>query len=101
MPERVDCGVKTSPLISPFVTPAIKDNPSHKVVFVTHAPPYGTNIDLVVGEHCGNKSFTTFIEKYQPNLAVAGHLHENFGKRGHVGKTLVVDPGPYCELLTV
>ncbi len=64
------------------------------IVLVTHGPPFNTAIDFVAGEHCGNRSYTDFIERRRPLLAIAGHLHENSGKQELYRHTLVVNPGP-------
>ncbi|MEM4500027.1 MAG: metallophosphoesterase family protein [Candidatus Woesearchaeota archaeon] len=62
-------------------------------IFITHAPPYGTNLDLLENEHVGNIEFRRFIEKYQPKICVCGHLHENFGKMDKIGTSKLVNPG--------
>jgi Icc-related predicted phosphoesterase len=64
-------------------------------VFVMHGPPYNTAIDEPYpGEHVGCKTRRAVIEHLQPLLAIAGHIHENFGERSKVGETLVLNPGP-------
>lgn len=65
-----------------------------KTIIVTHAPPYGTVLDLIQNQHCGNKTISEFIRKVQPDLLITGHLHENGGKRDMMGKTIVANPGP-------
>lgn len=64
-----------------------------KIILVTHQPPYGTDVDLIHGQHAGCKSFTHFIREVQPILAIAGHLHETAGKKDKIGKTIVINPG--------
>jgi Icc-related predicted phosphoesterase len=70
-----------------------------KTILVTHAPPYKTNIDKIMDESCGNKSIKNFIVKVKPDLVISGHLHENAGKKDSVGKTKVINPGPYGEII--
>ncbi|HJN56586.1 MAG: metallophosphoesterase [Candidatus Woesearchaeota archaeon] len=77
----------------------IKKNNDKKIIFVTHAPPYNTNLDLMVGSHYGNKTLKNFILKNKVDLCVCGHLHENFGKEDKVKGTLVINPGPYGKVL--
>ncbi|MBS3176515.1 metallophosphoesterase [Candidatus Woesearchaeota archaeon] len=74
-----------------------------KVVLVTHAPPYKTKLDLIVGEHCGNKSFRQFLMKHCSKiiLYICGHLHENFHKSDRIGKCRLVNPGPDGEIIEV
>ena len=72
-----------------------------KVILVTHAPPYKTRIDLIIDQHCGNKTIRNFIVKYKPELAISGHLHECAGKEDKIGKTRGINPGPYAKMITV
>ncbi len=72
-----------------------------KFVLILHQPPYKTRLDQVMEQHCGNKSFKKFIKKKKPNLVICGHLHENKGKEDNVGKTKIVNPGPYGRILRI
>lgn len=72
-----------------------------KVILLTHAPPYGTKVDLILEDHCGNKAVRTFIEKLQPDLAVSGHLHECAGNHDKIKNTVVINPGPYGTMVTI
>lgn len=76
-------------------------NPENKVILVTHAPPYKTKIDKIMGEPCGNKSIKNFILKVKPDLAISGHLHETAGKQDKVKKTIVINPGPYGKIINL
>lgn len=77
----------------------IKKNQGKRIIFVTHAPPYGTRLDLIVGEHCGNKTYRDFISKNKVDLHICGHLHENFNKEDKIKKTRIVNPGPYGKVI--
>ncbi|GIU69604.1 MAG: hypothetical protein KatS3mg002_0840 [Candidatus Woesearchaeota archaeon] len=35
--------------------------------------------------HVGCENFRSFIEKYQPIIAVSGHIHETFGFEDKIG----------------
>jgi len=70
-----------------------------KVILVTHAPPYKTRIDQIMDDPCGNKSIKNFILKAKPDLVISGHLHENAGKEDSVGKTRIINPGPYGKIV--
>ena len=73
-----------------------------KIVLLLHGPPYGTNADeLTKGTYCGNKSYTEWIKKMKPELVVCGHIHENFLRKGRIGKTLVVNPGPFGAIIKI
>ena len=84
-----------------FFSKIIKKSKSKKIIFVTHAPPYGTKLDLIVTSHCGNKTFRHFIAKNKVDLCICGHLHENFGKEDRIKKTRVINPGPYGKIIEI
>ncbi len=79
----------------------IKKSKGKKIIFITHAPPYGTKLDLMVGSHCGNKTFRHFVAKNKVDLYICGHLHENFGKKDHIRKTHIINPGPYGKVIKI
>lgn len=73
-----------------------------KIVLLLHGPPYGTKLDeLTKGTYCGNKSYMTWIKRKQPKLVVTGHIHENFERKQKVGKTLVINPGPFGKIIEI
>jgi len=79
-----------------------------KCIFSLHAPPSNTKIDLAprldenlrmtsgLGTspfaHVGSTSVRKIIERYQPLVAVHGHIHESCGK-DKIGKTDCYNPG--------
>ena len=66
-----------------------------KMVVVSHQPAWGTAVDLQAAtRHKGSRSIRSFIEDYQPILAVSGHIHEARGI-DQIGSTLLVNPGPF------
>jgi Icc-related predicted phosphoesterase len=70
-----------------------------KVVLLLHGPPYGNKTDLIYKNHVGNKSYSDFIKKEVPELVVCGHLHDNSRVSDKIGKTLVINPGPFGKLI--
>jgi uncharacterized protein len=64
-----------------------------KIIFMTHGPPYGTTLDYLHEYHVGNKDYRKFIERIQPKIAIAGHLHETAGAKDKIGKTPLIHPG--------
>ena len=74
-----------------------KKHLSEKNILITHAPPYMTNVDVVMKEHAGNKTIRKYIHLF--NLVVSGHLHETSGKKEQIGKTLVINPGPMGKII--
>lgn len=65
-----------------------------KMIFLAHAPPYGTRLDILDEDwHVGNMTLRRLIEEKQPYLVAAGHIHECFGEEDHIGKTRILNPG--------
>jgi Icc-related predicted phosphoesterase len=79
----------------------LNDIKGESVVFLTHAPPYGTSLGKVMEGDAGSKSFADFVKKSKPALMVCGHLHENRGNEDKIGQTRIVNPGPFGKILTV
>lgn len=62
-------------------------------VFVPHAPPYGTNVDIIhLGIHVGSTAVRDFIEEYKPDMVICGHIHEGRG-RDQIENTVIVNCG--------
>ncbi|MFH1399214.1 MAG: metallophosphoesterase [Candidatus Woesearchaeota archaeon] len=77
----------------------VKPLKASKVVFLTHAPPYKTQLDRLDRKHVGNNSLKNLILKFRPAVVVCGHFHENWGKQEWVSGCLVVNPGPSGRIL--
>jgi len=61
---------------------------SKKLIFITHAPPYGTKLDLLpFPGHVGCQSIVKVIIDLKPVIHLSGHLHENEGKKDKIGNT--------------
>jgi Icc-related predicted phosphoesterase len=55
--------------------------PAKRKVFVPHAPPFGTKLDIIrTGIHVGSMSVREIIEEHKPDLTICGHIHEARGK---------------------
>lgn len=66
-------------------------------VLVTHAPPHGTLVDQAgLGNHAGSKAVRDFINSFQPDLCLCGHIHEAIGS-DRLGKTIIINPGPFPQ----
>ncbi len=77
-------------------------------VFMIHVPPYDSGLDTapildenlrptvsagdVLRGPVGSTAVRRVIEKYQPLLAVHGHIHESGGERS-IGQTVCLNPG--------
>jgi len=62
----------------------------------THAPPFQTTLDIVLGKHVGSNAVRKSIEELKPTVAVCSHIHESFGK-DKIGNTLVLNVGKFVE----
>ena len=65
-------------------------------VLVSHTPPKDTKVDLAGSGHVGSVKVREFVEKYQPDLVLCGHIHEAKGS-DKIGKTVIVNPGMYRD----
>ena len=66
-------------------------------ILVAHCPPYHTAVDRIYsGAHVGSTSVRRFIETYQPDLCISGHIHEAPGE-DHLGKTHLLNPGMLAQ----
>jgi Icc-related predicted phosphoesterase len=73
----------------------IQDTPYQ--ILVAHCPPFQTAIDrLYDGTHVGSTSVRQFIETYQPDLCVSGHIHEAPGE-DRIGQTILMNPGMLAQ----
>ncbi len=72
-----------------------------KVVLVTHAPPHGTNLDIINGSYHGNKSVRNFIKTNKVDIAVSGHLHECAYRTDTLNKAMLINPGPKGRFIEV
>ncbi len=65
---------------------------SKKVIILTHQPPRNTRDTIYTGERTGCISLRRFLEEYQPDLLLCGHIHEDRGE-SQVGPTRIVNVG--------
>ncbi|MCK5107735.1 MAG: metallophosphoesterase family protein [Nanoarchaeota archaeon] len=72
-----------------------------KVLFMIHAPPYGTKLDKLDMGHVGNISFREFILRSKLDLVICGHLHENECKKDKLNGIKVINPGPRGKIIKV
>ncbi len=77
------------------------------VIFMPHNVPFNTSLDKITnkespryGFHYGSVIARELVEKYQPLLAIGGHMHEHFGKC-RIGKTTVINAGFGSEVNTL
>ncbi|MDD4162919.1 MAG: metallophosphoesterase [Methanothrix sp.] len=61
-------------------------------IVVAHQPPWGAQDTLYNGESSGSVSLRRFVEEYQPDLLLCGHIHEARGEC-FIGSTRIVNVG--------
>lgn len=61
-------------------------------IVMTHQPPRGILATIHSGEITGCVSLRRFIEEYQPDLLICGHIHEAWGE-AQLGATKIVNVG--------
>lgn len=87
-----------------------------KTVFVSHAPPYGSKLDMLGKDrqHVGSMAIREFLSCHRPMISVHGHIHETVSVSGswhdrvseEGGLSLAVgnchhDPAPQVILLKI
>jgi putative phosphoesterase len=66
-------------------------------ILISHTPPVKTKLDRTfMGQHVGSYAVRSYIEKYEPDLVICGHIHEARGV-DNIKKTLILNPGPFPE----
>jgi Icc-related predicted phosphoesterase len=64
-------------------------------VLVSHPPPFDSGVDRTLcGCRAGSRAVRRFIEDFQPDVCVCGHIHEAYGIVS-LGVTLIVNPGAF------
>ena len=66
-------------------------------VLVSHAPPHKTKLDQIfLGRHVGSTAIRTFIDMYQPDGVICGHIHEARGT-DTLGVTRMINCGSVAK----
>lgn len=63
-------------------------------IVITHSPPKGIADRPSAGLSVGSVAIRDAIARLQPQLALCGHVHESWGRRGRIGRSEVVNLGP-------
>lgn len=95
-------GPVTKDELDRFLTAAAEDRPD-RWVWVYHSPPDESAVSWVGSRHIGDRDLNQWIERFQPDLVLAGHIHDSPFIAGgswvdHVGGAAVLNvgaqPGP-------
>jgi Icc-related predicted phosphoesterase len=70
-------------------------------ILVTHPPPSGTTLDLTDSNHVGSKSLRAFIERFQPDFSLSGHIHYTQGAEDRIGRTRCINLGPKGRIIDI
>ncbi|NPA77216.1 MAG: hypothetical protein GXN93_05710 [Candidatus Diapherotrites archaeon] len=63
-------------------------------VFISHSPPKGTTLAKTAdGKDVGSEAVRWYIDTYQPEYAIVGHVHERAGIVEKIGKTTAINAG--------
>jgi Icc-related predicted phosphoesterase len=92
---------RRDPLFENIMEELAKDTKDmHRTVLLLHGPPINTKIDQPFEDfHSGSESYREFIEKHQPLLVLAGHIHEGEKLLDMIEDATVFNPGPDGEIL--
>ncbi len=78
----------------------LKDCPQY-CVLISHSPPIGILDVSSRGQHLGSETIRKVIFEKTPQLLVCGHIHESAGQMEPIGKTMVVNAGPFGILYEI
>ena len=70
------------------------------LVLICHCPPLDTPLDEAApGKHFGSRAVGEFIDTYQPEWFLCGHIHEAAGRDVMLGQTRAINAGKQGYLL--
>ncbi len=72
-----------------------------KKIMVTHVHPTGSLIEKFTRFFPGSTSVRKAIEKFQPDLALCGHVHEAEGIEEKIGKTKLINVGRQGKIIEI
>ncbi|HLC86174.1 MAG TPA: metallophosphoesterase [Candidatus Nanoarchaeia archaeon] len=76
----------------------VKDLP--KKIAVTHVHPDGTVVEKI-SPGFGSTGLREFIDRYQPDLVLCGHVHEAAGVEDLIGKTKIINVGRNGKVIEI
>ena len=71
-----------------------------KKIMVTHVHPSNTIVEKIVSG-IGSNGVKYFIDKYQPDILLCGHVHEAEGVEDLVGKTKIMNVGRNGKIIEI
>ncbi len=70
-------------------------------ILVVHSPPKGVVDQTPTGISVGSEAILAAVERVQPELVLCGHIHDCWGQEGTIGRTRVVNLGPFANWFEV
>jgi len=72
------------------------------LALICHCPPLDTSLDEASpGKHFGSRAIRKFVDTYQPQWFLCGHIHEAAGREVMLGQTRGVNVGKQGFLLAL
>jgi len=72
-----------------------------KKIMITHVHPSGSLIEKFTSFFPGSIAVRKAIEKFQPDLALCGHVHEAEGIEEKIGKTRLINVGRQGRIIEI
>lgn len=72
-----------------------------KKIMVTHVHPSGSLIEKFTRFFPGSGAVRKAIERFQPDLALCGHVHEAEGIEEKIGKTRLINVGRHGRIIEI
>jgi len=94
----------TEPVLEKAISQVKKKLPKDaRLILVTHAPVYNTDLDYLGEEvgHRGCNSSRKFIEKIGPILSLSGHFHETFTLKDKINDTILLNAGDEGTIIEI
>lgn len=66
-------------------------------ILISHSPPRGVADRIEGGQSVGSLAVAEAVERIQPELVLCGHIHDSWGQEGTIGKSRVVNLGPFAN----
>ncbi|MBS3151477.1 metallophosphoesterase family protein [Candidatus Woesearchaeota archaeon] len=74
---------------------------TQKKIMVTHVHPSGSLIERFTHFFPGSGAVRDAIERFQPDLALCGHVHEAEGIEEKIGKTKLINVGRHGKIIEI
>ncbi len=95
-----DRSIQQEDSVLAHVLAAVDKAGPERSILVTHLPPWGLRVARDRdGIDRGNTQLRSWVERVQPALVICGHVHHAKPMVSRIGRSRVVNPGPYGFLV--